>query len=105
MCLNYYDYLLCYLKHMELTSLIFDSHECVNHPGWCFANHAHFILLSSAVVFQTTEQSSGWSVFYNKQIPPGFWNNSTSGITGTFYLRLFRNKVLLHNNLIFKDQP
>jgi hypothetical protein len=20
-----------------------NSHEVINHPGWCFANHAHFI--------------------------------------------------------------
>ena len=47
MCLNNYDYMANYLKHMELASqapLNFVSHEPINHTGWCFAKHAHFMI-------------------------------------------------------------
>ena len=33
------------VKQMELATLNFVSHELFNHPGWCFAQHAHFICL------------------------------------------------------------
>ena len=35
-------------KQMELAPqapLNFVSHEPVNHPGWCFVNHAHFMTI------------------------------------------------------------
>jgi hypothetical protein len=35
---------------MELASLNFVSHEPFNHPGWCFANHAHFMCLNYTVL-------------------------------------------------------